>query len=138
MQDFSDFIGLVNSMMDDFGTSGVLVTTLKSGEYDPATGTATNLSGEIPFRCILMDLSLQSNGAGTRDRSLIRDGDKVLYVRPSDVLLPLLMPDGILEFDSADDKVIVGGVTYGVVTSKVIDPTATWQKPIMFELYIRR
>jgi hypothetical protein len=138
MQGFSDFIELVNSMMAEFGTTGVLVTHLADGEYDPATGTSAAITGDIPIKCILMDLTLQSNGASTRDGTLIRDGDKVLYVRPSDVLIPILMPNGILEIDSADDRVVVGGVSYRIVTSKVIDPSATGQNPIMFELYVRQ
>lgn len=138
MERFSDFIGLVNSMMDDFGTTGVLTTHLADGEYDPATGTAAAITGDIPIRCIIMDLTLQSNGAATRDKTLIRDGDKVLYVRPSDVLLPLLMPNGILEIDSSDDRVVVGGISYRIVTTKIIDPSATGQNPVMFELYIRQ
>lgn len=138
MQDFSDFISTVNMMMDEFGTTGTLVTQLSTGEYDPATSTNTVVRGEIPIRCILMDLTLQSNGAGTKEKTLIQNGDKVLYVRPSDELLPILMPNGILEIDSSDDNVIVGGQSYGVVTAKVIDPSATGLKPVMFELYIRR
>lgn len=138
MQDFSDFIGLVNDMMDEFGSTGILLTQLDAGEYDPATGTANVITGEIPIRCIFMDLTLQSNGSGTRDRTLIQDGDKVLYVSPSAALIPALMPNGVLEVDSSDDKVVVGGYTYSVVTSKVIDPTASGTNPIMFELYLRR
>ena len=138
MQDFSDFIGAINEMMDDFGTSGFLITQLGAGEYNPATSTTEVITGEIPIRCILMDLTLQSNGAGTRDKTLIQDGDKILYVRPSDELLPLLMPNGILEIDSSDDRVRVGGLVYDVVRTKVVDPSATGTKPIMFELYLRR
>jgi hypothetical protein len=138
MQDFSDFIGLVNDMMDEFGTVGTLVVNLEGDGYDPATGTTNSVTADIPIKCIIMDLTLQSNGAGTRDKTLIQDGDKVLYVRPSDELLPILMPDGILAVDSSDDKVVVGGHTYDVVTTKVLDPTASGTKPIMFELYIRR
>lgn len=138
MQDFSDLIGLVDSMMDEFGLTATLVTTLDGGDYDPTTGTITPIVENIPIRCILMDLTLQSNGAGTRDKTLIQDGDKILYVRPSDTLLPILMPNGILAIDSADDKVIVGGYTYDVVTTKTLDPTASGTAPIMFELYIRR
>jgi len=138
MQDFSDFIGMVNDMMDDFGSQGVLITQLSTGDYNPATGTNVVTNSEIPITCILMDLTLQSNGAGTKDKTLIQDGDKVLYVRPSTELLPILMPNGILEVDSADDKVIVGGFTYDIVTTKIIDPTASNTTPLLFELYLRR
>lgn len=136
--DFSDFFAMVNDMMDDFGSQGILVTKLANGEYDPATSTNNVITADIAITCILMDMTLQSNGAGTRDKTLIRDGDKVLYVRPSDELLPILMPNGILEVDSADDRVVVGGFTYDIVTTKIIDPTASNTRPLLFELYLRR
>lgn len=138
MQDFSDFAGLVSSMMDEFGGNATFITQIDTGEYNPATGTNTVVTSEIPIRAILMDLTLQSNGQGTKDKTLIQDGDKVLYVRPTDYLLPILMPDGVLVVDSADDRVIVGGIKYKVVTMKAIDPTASELQPLLYELYIRR
>ena len=139
MQDFSDFANAINLMMDDFGLDAMLVTQLDAiGGYNPATATAAIASDSIPVRGILMELTLQSNGQGTKDKTLIKDGDKVFYARPTDYLLPILMPDGILEVDSTDDRVIVGGVTYKVVTTKVVDPSATGTMPLLFELYLRR
>lgn len=138
MRSFSDFTSLVNEMMDEFGSDAILITKLDGGAYDPATAKKSVVMGQITIKCIFMDLTLQSNGEGTRERSLIKAGDKVLYVRPSDELLPILMPDGILAVDSSDDKVIVGGHTYDIVTTKVVDPTASGTSPILFELYLRR
>lgn len=130
MQDYSDFHHVVQDMMGDFGTPGLLLRP-REAEYDPDTGTAEAGVDELPITCILMDLTLQSNGAGTREKTLIRDGDKVLYVQPADGLGTVLAA-----VDSATDKVVVGGVTYDVVTTKSLDPTAS--DPILFELYVRR
>jgi hypothetical protein len=138
MADFSDFIGTVNSLMDDFGLDATYTTILSLGEYDPALGTAPVSVGQIPIRAIMMDAMLRSNGLGVKDGTTIVAGDKILYVRPTDYLLPILMPSGVLEVDTADDRVIVAGVTYKVVKMKAIDPNATGTQPILYELYLRR
>jgi hypothetical protein len=138
MQDFSDLIGTVDAMIVDFGLDAMLVAQVDTGEYDPATATNTVVITEIPIRAILMELTLQSNGQGTRDKTLIMDGDKVLYTRPSGAAIAALMPNGVITVDSTDDRVIAGGVKYKVVTTKVVDPTGSGANPIMFELYLRR
>lgn len=138
MRDFSDFIGGINGMMADFGLNAVLVTQLDMGEYDVVTGVKPVVTGNIPIRGIMMDLMLHSNGAGTRPNTTIQAGDKVFYVRPTDYLLPILMPDGVLAVDSTDDRVIVGSTTYKVVRTKTVDPTSSRTTPLMFELYLRR
>lgn len=138
MQDFSDFILVVDDMIKDFGSVGVLTTQLESGDYDPSTAKNTVVTADITVYGIIMDLSLQSNGLGIKDKTLIQAGDKICYLRPSDELLPILMPDGILVIDPADDRVAFGNVTYKVVTVKVLDPTSSLTKPIYFELYLRR
>lgn len=138
MKDFSDFISGITGMMDDFGLSAVLITQHDIGEYNVATGIKPVLVGEIAIRGIMMDLTLQSNGLGTRNKTLIQEGDKIFYVKPTQHLLPILMPDGVLAVDSTDDRVIVGGATYKVVTTKTVDPTASRTQPLLFELYLRR
>lgn len=138
MQDFKDFIGVVTTMIHDFGTTGILTTQPNDGEYDPATGTTNAVAGEVMVQCILMDLTLQSNGAGTLPKTLIQTGDKVAYVSPTALLVPVLMPDGVLRITASSDKFRAGGYTYGIVTTKVVDLSADGKSPIMFELYLRR
>lgn len=138
MQDFNDFIGVVASMMHDFGSTGTLSAQPGSGEYDPVAGTVTAATCEVIVQCIVMDLTLQSNGAGTLPKTLIQAGDKVAYVSPTAPLMPLLMPNGVLKITSSSDKFTHGGYVYGVVTTKVIGLSADGSRPIMFELYLRR
>lgn len=128
MQDFSDFHEMVREMMKDFGTQGTLVSRT-GGDYDPATGEVSVSDTETSITCILMDMTLQSNGSGTKDKTLIQDGDKVLYVEPS---------PNVQSIDSTSDKVVVGGITYDIVTMKMIDPTATNSSPLLYELYLRK
>ena len=87
---------------------------------------------------ILMDLTLRSNGAGTKDKTLIMDGDKVFYTRPTDELSAALMPNGVMDISKSDNRVTIAGTTYKVVTIKWVDPMATMAVPVMFELYLRR
>lgn len=138
MKDYSDFICGISGMMDDFGLNAVLITQLDMGEYDVLTGTKPVVTGEIPVRGILMDLKLHTNGLGTKDKTLIQVGDKVFYVKPTDYLLPILMPDGVLAIDSTDDRVVIGSTVYKVVTMKTLDPSVSRSAPILFELYLRR
>ena len=137
MQNFSDFINTVNEMMSDFGAEAIYTTQIDLGEYDPLTATSSVSVSDIPITAILMDLTLRSNGMGTKDKTLIVDGDKILYVRPTDYLLPILMPGGTLSVDTSDDRVTIGGAVYKVVTMKSLNPTGSTQ-PILFELYLRR
>lgn len=138
MQDFSDFSGVVNDMLTDFGSAGILTTQLDAGEYDPSTANKTIVTADIVIYGIVMDLSLQSNGWSTKANTLIQSGDKMCYLKPSAELLPILMPDGIVVLDPADDRVTFGDVTYKIVSVKVTDPTSSGTKPLYYELYLRR
>lgn len=138
MRDYSDFAAGIDSMMADFGTNAFLVTQLDTGEYDAEAGVKPVVTSQIPIRGIIMDLTLQSNGLGTKVRTMIQAGDKVFYVKPTDYLLPILMPDGVLAVDSTDDRVVIGKATYKVVTMKIMDPDASGTAPILFELYLKR
>ena len=138
MQNFSDFSSVVNDMMADFGSAGILTTQLDFGEYDPTTGVKSVVTADMTVYGILMDLSLQSNGLGIKDKTLIQAGDKLCYLKPSEELLPILMPDGIVVVDPADDRIAFGDVIYKIVTVKVLDPTSSRTKPIYYELYLRR
>jgi len=138
MQDFSDFHDAVREFMDEFGSYATYVAQLDVGEYDPATGTNSTNVSEFQVRAIMTDMSLRSNGLASKLNTLIQEGDKVLYVQPTDSLLPILYPYGILVVDPTDDKIIIAGVTYKVVTAKTVDPTGSVNKPILYELYVRR
>jgi len=138
MQDFKDFIGVVASMIHDFGTTGTLITQPNDGEYDPVTSSVSAVSGEVVVQCILMDLTLQSNGSGTLPKTLIQAGDKVAYVSPTALLIPALMPNGVLRITASSDRFSAGGHMYGIITTKVVDLSADGTQPILFELYLRR
>lgn len=138
MANLSDFFSVVKELIKELGGTATYITPSGENTYDPATGSVTTTMSEIQMEGILMDLTLQSNGLGTRLGSMVEQGDKVFYARPSDSVTPALMPQGSLLVNTANDKVVVGGITYQVITIKTVDPNATGTNPVLFELYLRR
>ena len=138
MQDFTDFVDLVGNMIRDFGTTGVIQTQQDDGEYNPTTGMTNNVRGEVMVQCIVTDRTLQSNGAGVLDKTLIQAGDKMAYVSPTALLIPVLMPNGVLRVTGGSDRLVLGKYIYNIVTIKVLDLSGDGTNPILFELYLRR
>lgn len=108
---------------------GFIATYIKRdiGEYDPAQGAPSATVTEIPVEAIMMDLTLQSNGASVKFGTQIEAGDKELYIRPIEEL-PTISP--------SSDTVKIGTTEYRIVTFKEVNPSAS--NPILFNLYIRR
>lgn len=103
-----------------------------TGEYDPAQSEYVETVVDVPVRAILMDLTLQSNGLGSKLGTEILAGDKQLFVQP-----PQSDSGPIsLQLDPSKDTVSVGAVAYKIVTVKEINTTGAY--PILYELYIRR
>jgi hypothetical protein len=71
-------------------------------------------------------------GDGTKDSTLIRQGDKLLFIRPPEKVDPYRLP---LVINPSEDRVVVGSTTYKIVTSKQTNPSAT--NCILYELYVR-
>jgi hypothetical protein len=127
---------LVRDMVAEYGAQATYIRNLGDGAYDPATGVNTQLPAEIPIQAIVMELTLQSNGQQLVNGKMIQWGDKVMYVIPTEGMLPVLQPEAGFIVEGYDDSVRVGTVVYKVVTMKVVDPTMV--NAIMYELYVRR
>jgi hypothetical protein len=138
MQDFSDFVNTVSALLSEFGSPGVLKVQLAAGEYDTATGMVGATTTDIPVYGIVMDLTLQSNGFGLKANTMIQHGDQLCYLRPSENLFPVLLPNDTLSIDPADNRLVFGNTTYKITTVKVLDPTSSGTKPLYYELYLRR
>lgn len=80
-----------------------------------------------------MELIRPTEGTGTKGSSLIQDGDQILYVRPTektDVFADALV------INPASDSVLINGISWGIVTVKEYNPSAS--DVILYELYIRK
>lgn len=124
---FEDFDLAVLELMNEFGTTGQYVR-VRTGDYNPATGTAQTTTIEATVQLIVMDLTLQSNGNSVKYGTKIEAGDKEIYIRPTEQMK-------LLGIDPATDSVRVGDVTYKVVTHKEVNPTGN--HPIVYSLYVR-
>lgn len=128
----ADFDFVVAEFMRDYGTTGQFIRTV-TGQYDPNTGTTPTTVTEIDVEVILMDLTLQSNGYSVKYGTLVQAGDKDIYMRPPNKVVPYMMP---LEINPATDSVRVNGIVYKIVTMKEVNTTGT--NAIVYSLYARR
>lgn len=129
---FSDFDQLVADMMRDFGFLATYVHTVSTTPND-TTGGVDVVTENIRVQAIKMELIRPTEGSGTKAGSLIQDGDQFLYVRPTektDVFASALV------LNPATDTVIIKGVSWGIVTIKEYDPSAS--DIILYELLIRK
>lgn len=117
-------------MTETLSAANVTISNSLPGSYDPATGTVASTSSTVSAYGILMDLTLQSNGASLKYGTMVQAGDKELYLQPPVVsgYSTLIVP--------GQTKIVVAGLTWSVVTMKEINPTGT--TPILYTLYLRR
>jgi hypothetical protein len=132
MSDFTDFDDALSLFFDEFGFEATFLKNTGS-THDTATGENVSTYLEIPVEAILLDLTLQSNGASVKFGTLVQAGDKEFYIRPSEKTDPLRIPLVVIPMK---DKVKVNGVEFNIITMKEINTTAT--EPLLYDLYIRR
>ena len=101
--------------------------------YSDTTGENTITTLSIPCQAIFLDMPKYSAGDGTREGSLIREGDKLLFVRPPEKTDPYRNP---LIIDPVADRILVGTTSYKIVTSKQTNPSAA--NCLLYEFYIRK
>lgn len=133
MQDFSDFHETVYEMMQEFG---FLATYIKktNGTYNTSTSdnvgaTSTNIS----VQAVLLEYNLKKDGLGENSNTLIKAGDKLLFIRPYEQTKRNATH---IDVDPTIDRVQIGTTIYKIVTFKEHNTTSADQ--ILIELYIRR
>lgn len=140
-----DFKNAVSDLIAELGGPVTYYHTLgnnpydsnaSSGVYDPATGQFTTPTYEYQLKGILLDLSLNRNGMGAKEGTLIQEGDKVLYAQPNSLMLERITPSGFFMENVAADRVKIGAVSYRVYNVKTINPTGA--DTIVCEFYLRR
>lgn len=124
MSAFNPFLRVVSDMMRRFGGDGTMLK-ISGGVYDPITSTMSSAESEYPIRAMLFDYVPRLDGSGLEKSSLIRNGDKQLFIKP-DEGMPAPEPH---------DKITFGGITYSVIVVKALDPSGS--QPIYYELFLR-
>lgn len=127
----SDF----NRMIVDFMSDDPLTVTYNSitSVYSDATGINTPVTLSVPCQAILLEHQLRVAGDRTQNTSLIREGDKLLYMRPPEKTDTLRLP---LVLNPASDTITVAGLDYSIVTFKQTNPSAV--NCVLYEIYLRR
>lgn len=130
MSGMSDFDATVVEFMRDFGTTATILTN-HSGSYDPSTSRFTQYGTNITVKAILMDRTLRSDGDQNSPNSLIQAGDKQCFIQP-----PEKNGGSAIHIDTVSDQLLIGGVTYRIVTVKSLNPSTT--NSVLYELYLRK
>ncbi len=124
-----------NRTVLEFMADDPLTVTYQSNteSYSDATGINTITTVSIPCQAIFLEASPRVTfGDGTKDNTLIRQGDKLLFMRPpekSDIYSDPLV------INPALDRILVGTTSYSIVTVKQTNPSAA--NCILYEIYLR-
>ncbi len=113
-----------NMMKYRGGTSILVVPTL--GDYDPATSSASNIEESFEVKTIKFDYLQKRDGETSQTNSLIRDGDKQVWMQP-DTFAP--------KPEAKKHSLIFNGVKHNIITVKEVNPSGC--NPIIYELFIR-
>jgi len=123
----------VASMISKFGTTANLSVAI-SEEYDPATSENTVMYQDYLVNIMVFDYVRKNEGEGTEQNTLIKTGDKQVFVQPPQktemgVSLPHLSPNR--DFLKVNDKI------YKIVTLKQYNPSMSTEGCVMYEMYVR-
>ena len=89
------------------------------GAYDPATGAAGESEASATFKGALLDFN---NGTTTFQGTLVQVGDRRLLIEAGAA-------------PNTDDKIVVGGVTWSVLSVREINPAGI---PVVYSLHLRK
>jgi hypothetical protein len=123
----------VASMMSKFGTTAYISVAI-SEEYDPSTSENTVVYQDYPVNIMVFDYIRKTEGEGTQNNTLIKTGDKQVYVQPpqkTEVGIPLP------HLNANKDFLKIGDSIYKIITVKQLNPSLAQDSCILYELYIR-
>ena len=130
-----NFDRVVTNMMSRYGGTGTLIINTNSSDYDPTTGAFTPTVTNYPVKTLLMDYTMQKNGAGEFGGTLILVGDRQCYVQPiNKVNSSLTMP----EIKPNSDRIQIGNDIWKIVTLKVLNPSNASNNAVVFDLHLRK
>lgn len=118
MFDYASVASTVDAQLRFFGQE-VTLKYKRSGEYNPETGAVPIIETVQAAVGLVFDY-----GNKNIDGTLIKAGDKQLYLSPAGITAP-----------EVDDLVIVGGITYTITMVKGLNPAGT---VLLYECNIRQ
>ena len=122
-----------NNLITRFGSTQYYVKRTL-GAYNPSTSEASVTEVEIPIKCVVMDLTLQSNGNTYRNGTLIEAGDKQCMFIPIEQSNNSGIPP--LVVDPTSDFIRINNEIWKIITSKETNPSTS--ENIYIDLYMRK
>lgn len=118
---YSELATTALELLAEFGVSGVLRRP-SAGTFDPAAGTVTGSTNtDYTITAALFDYGLKESGATLADGTVIKAGDKQIYVAAS----------GLAVAPAITDTLIINSVTYRIANVKIIAPSGI---AVLYEL----
>lgn len=129
----NSFDRTVASMMSRFGTTAYISVAL-SEAYDPSTSENIVTYQDYLVNVMVFDYVRKTEGEGEEKNTLIKTGDKQVYVQP-----PQKTEVGISlpHLNANRDFLKIGGSVYKIVTVKQLNPALSQDSCVLYELYIR-
>lgn len=122
----SDFHSVVKEFLNDQQWH-VNVTLIKTTSvYDPDTSENIVTEKRYTMQAIPLDYINKNEGAGTNVQTLIRSGDKQVFIRPNRF---------VTSIDPSADTLKIGNIVYKIVTVKEVNPTSS--DVLYYELFAR-
>lgn len=122
----SDFNDVVNEFFTVQGWSCSATLIKTSSVYDPNTSENVVTESRFTMQAIPFDYINKFQGASTQSDTLIKTGDKQVYLKPT----PL-----VISIDPSADRLQIGSTIYKIVTVKEVNPTLT--NTLYYELFVR-
>lgn len=122
----SDFHSVVREFFRDQGWSTAAVLIKTTSVYDDATSENITTERRYTVRAMPFDYIRKEQGDGTLGQTLVRSGDKQIFLAPSQY---------VKEIDPSADKIQLGTKVYKIVTVKTVDPTLS--DVLYYELFVR-
>ena len=122
----SDFHSVVNEFLNDqqWHTDVTLIKT--TSVYDPDTSENIVTEKRYTMQAIPLDYINKNEGAGTNAQTLIRSGDKQVFIKPSKY---------VTDIDPSADMLQMGSKVYKIITVKTFDTTLA--DVLYYELFVR-
>lgn len=135
MTAFTQFDRAVSSMMSKYGGAAIL-HIVEGSTYDPSTSENIETITDYNVNAMFFDYVRKTEGLGSDGNTLVKSGDKQVYIQPLQKSNPSFNPIPLP--DPTKDKLTIGNVQYKIVTAKQLNPSNTDDGCVLYELYVRQ
>lgn len=124
MAGLDPIIRTVLNMITRYGGTSVL-TVSSPGTYDVSTSSVIEINTDYTVKMIAFDYFQKVSGMNTEINTLIRNGDKQVF----------MLPEANPRPTPAVDSLVYNGIRHSIVSVKDLNPSGS--QSILYELYIR-